>query len=540
MSTRAGGWNGVPQPSVSTGESGATQALAGLAGTVIVGRPCHSVSSAPAQPVWLGAPASAAPEAVPGELGLARVHPQPAADNFAAPPSGPWRVTRTFGGASLTRHHSLVALRKRQASRRESLRLQGLRLERALAEARRVEARRTQARRARDRRPPSRAATLLAHVDPGAPASFAAPRSRRRALALASLALLVAMAPGLVSLPLVVRAPAALRPPGTLRSIESALVGAVTEVLTHAGAEVAEGQVIARLQGAELAASLALRQRELEALHQAARHAARAEAVSFGTLSAAIERERLALARREVIARAQHEQQLLQVSRYREAAEEGLVINPRPELDARAALEAAETSVAALGTRLAELDATLAEHEQNRKRRELERSLALAHARAAVDEAVALHALAEVRSPIAGRVESVVSPGAPVRAGEVLAQIAPSEEPHRVIAFVPASKARFVHVGMDADVTPGSPRNEAARARARVSRVPAGAADVGTLALGDRIAGSSVPVELLLLDETPQATTTLTRSGEKLLVHLHAGRQRLPVLLYELIRSFGA
>jgi multidrug resistance efflux pump len=163
-------------------------------------------------------------------------------------------------------------------------------------------------------------------------------------------------------------------------------------------------------------------------LRQAASHAARADGAALAGWAAAVERQRSALVRRRDAALAQRARRGQALDRHLEAVAEGLArAGAEAEQAARDAVQAADASVAALDERLAALAVSLAERRHDNQRRELERTQALERALAAVEEARSWQALTEVRSPIAGRVESVlVAVGAHVQPGTPLAEVAPA------------------------------------------------------------------------------------------------------------------
>jgi multidrug resistance efflux pump len=189
------------------------------------------------------------------------------------------------------------------------------------------------------------------------------------------------------------------------------------------------------------------------------------------------------------------------------------------------------------------LNLSLADRKREWKQRSLERSASLSRAVAAVDEAKSLLALTEVRSPAAGRVESLlVTPGAVVQPGRVIAQIVPKAAPRSIVAFLPSREMAFVSVGSQANVEIESlPVNEFGMARARVRRISADIAKPEEIqtAFGEVLPGSFVRVELDLIDDASQAKMAPhLRSGERVLVRLHRREQRVLSLIFEFTRKW--
>ncbi len=346
----------------------------------------------------------------------------------------------------------------------------------------------------------------------------------------------------LLSVEVTVRAPGALRAPNGLRSVESVISGAVTQVLVRAGDEVAANQVVARLEETQLRATLTLRERELETLKRDTQAAAEADAALFTQTTQAVLHQRAALSRRSNIHQTQMRQRSAQLSNVRELRRHG-VATGNDELSGEEQVQAAAESIALVGSQLAELNLALADREREWKQRELDRRAALARATAAVDEAKSLLAMAEIRSPAAGRVESLlVHPGAVVQPGEVLAQIVPGDAPRMIVAFLPSREMSFVSVGSDANVEVESlPVNEFGMARAKVSRISSDIAKPEEIekAFGEVLPGSYVRVELALLEDGGQEKMAPhLRSGERVLVRLHRRQQRVLSMIFEFARKW--
>jgi multidrug resistance efflux pump len=500
-------------------------------GTVIVGRPCHSVGawneviraagghpsarSHEASDVLVVALASTLRQARPGSGSSTAHQPLELA-------SSPLRITQGLGAARQTGPEPDGG---RPAPKTASPRVQSLALERSLAEALHGHAQRARARR--------RAFGLESLGVPGAGAPVVPPLGTRPAagqrwiVALASLGGLVLAGLTLPLLPVTLHAPGVLLGVG-VQSVEPALAGVVEEVLLEAGAEVAQGQLLMRLAPATRASgALTLRERELEALRRATSRAKRADSAALAEWTRAAERQRAALTRRRDMAMEQREQQASALARYHDAVAEGLA-RPADERAARDAISVADSAVATLDEQLGALALRLAERHHDGQHRERERTRELQRALAAVEEARAARVLSEVRSPIAGRIQAVlVVPGARVLPGMPVAQVVPAGATSQVVAFVPARDAHLVHVGMAADVAVDA-AHAAGAARARVIHVSDGSG--GILAQAAARAGANelcASVELALLDEAnPDSAAAGARSGERLQVRLHGAEPR--------------
>lgn len=90
-----------------------------------------------------------------------------------------------------------------------------------------------------------------------------------------------------------------------------------------------------------------------------------------------------------------------------------------------------------------------------------------------LEETSALAALASVRAPESGWVESLlVSPGQVVSSGSTLARVVPDGALTRAVVFVSADDAAFLRPGLEARMEfPSLPPSEFGRVRASVTRV---------------------------------------------------------------------
>jgi multidrug resistance efflux pump len=361
-------------------------------------------------------------------------------------------------------------------------------------------------------------------------------------LVLASLVGVLFVAAAIASVEVTVKAPGALRAPNGLRSVESALAGAISEVLTQAGAEVVEGQVVVRLEDAKLRSNLVLRERQLETLREEIKDAAADDQALIQRTLRASKRQRGVLQRRTGIGhgllkkRSDRLADVQALVQYGAASHDDL-------LKVDELVQAASESVVQLDSQLVELDLQMADRMREWQAHELERRTSLSRMNAQVEEARSLLTLVEIRSPAAGRVESLLAKvGKVAQAGEIMAQIVPTGAPRSIVAFLPSRETAFVAVGSEANVEVESlPVNEFGMARARVVRVSADVAQQEELAstFGEALAGSFVRVELELLEGPAQdKMAPHLRSGERVMVRLHSRERRVLSLLFEFVRKW--
>jgi len=343
----------------------------------------------------------------------------------------------------------------------------------------------------------------------------------------------------LASVEVTVKAPGALRAPEGLRAVESALAGAVTEVKVRAGDEVTEGQLIARLAVAQLDASLTSKRQELEALKQQNALGEQTDKAYTERIDTAIQRRRQVLKSRSQLNQELRAQRRDLLDRTRELVREG-ASSLNQELASRESLHEAIDAGQSLRSSGADLDMQLAEVRNQVAERALAREIALSRAQAAVLEVETLIARAEVRSPAAGRVESLLAkPGAVVQAGQLLAQIVPPGAPRSIVAFLPARETAFVAVGTSARVELESlPVSEFGMAKGTVQRISADIADPQELAaaFGQATAGTFVRVELEVESASEKMAPHL-RSGERVVVRLHRRERRIISLMFDFART---
>lgn len=361
-------------------------------------------------------------------------------------------------------------------------------------------------------------------------------------IVLGSLVALLFAGAAILSIEVTVKAPGALRAPNGLRSVESVLSGAVTEVLAHAGDDVVAGQIVARLEETKLRTTLTLRERELALLEQDTREASQADEALLRSATLALERQRTALRQRREINQAQLRQRSAHLKNLKELVKHGAA-SATDELTVNESVQAAAESVAQLGSQVAQLELSMAERKREWQERDLDRRASLSRAHAAVEEAKSLLELVDIRAPADGRVESLLTtPGAVVGAGEILAQIVPKDAPRAIVAFLPSRETAFVTLGTEANVEVESlPINEFGMARARVTRISADIAKAEEIevAFGEALSGSFVRVELTLVDDdTHDEMAAHLRSGERVLVRLHRRERRILSLLFEFVRKW--
>jgi HlyD family secretion protein len=341
------------------------------------------------------------------------------------------------------------------------------------------------------------------------------------------------------SVEVTVKAPGALRAPEGLRPVESAIAGAIGEVQVHAGDQVSAGQLIVKLAVAQLDASLTSKRQELEAVkHQNALGEATDKAYSH-RIDTALRHRRQVLQRRSQLNQTLRDQRRDLLDRTSELVREGAG-SLNQELATRESLHDAVDAGELLSSNLADIDVQLAEVRNQLAERALTRQIALARAQAAMLEVETMISHAEVRSPAAGRVESLLAkPGEVVQPGQLLAQIVPQGAPRSIVAFLPARETAFIAVGTSARVEIESlPVSEFGMANATVRRISADIADPQeqAAAFGQATPGASVRVELEI-DSASEKMTPHLRSGERVTVRLHRRERRVISLMFDFARN---
>ena len=332
-----------------------------------------------------------------------------------------------------------------------------------------------------------------------------------------------------------------LRAPSGLRSVESVLAGAVSEVFAQSGDAVEMGQVLLRLEDAELRAEFAVREQELATLRHETEESSRVDRALLDEVLRAGDRQEAALARRNHINQAQIEQRSARLSDLRSLVAYGAA-SQKEAWDADESVQAALQQGALLDSQLIDLDLAMADRLREWEARELGRRSTLNRAQAAVEDARSALQAMEIRSPVTGRVESLLpKPGDPVQAGARVAEVVPGNRARRIVSFVPSREATEVGVESTANVEVESlPMNEFGMAQARVERVASDVAraDEMLVVLGHVLPGSHVRVELeLSADAAHQPIAPYLRSGERVRVHLHTRERRIWNVLLEFARS---
>jgi multidrug resistance efflux pump len=346
----------------------------------------------------------------------------------------------------------------------------------------------------------------------------------------------------LASIEVTAEAQGVLRAPNGLRPVASVLAGSITEVLVRGGDAVEPGQVVARLESTELRTSLDSRLRELEIVREDVTRSEQHDRKIETQSASANQRRRAALR-----ARVDLNEERLKQRRTQHADVDTLVREggaSRVEgMNAKEALQEASEQVSSLSLELAVLDLEIADRARLAQERQSTRHTQLSRAEAGANEARSLLAASEIRSPAAGRIESLlVAPGAVVPAGGVLGNIVPSSAPRSIVGFVPSREIAFIQAGAPATVEVQSlPVSEFGLGKARVTRV---SADVATAAevqnlLGEAPTGPLVRVELELIEsESSPKMDALLRSGERVKVRLHRRERRLITLLFDFVQRW--
>jgi multidrug efflux pump subunit AcrA (membrane-fusion protein) len=355
----------------------------------------------------------------------------------------------------------------------------------------------------------------------------------------ASLIVMVFVGALFASVEVTVKAPGALRAPEGLRPVESAIAGAIAEVAVRAGDEVSAGQLIAKLAVAQLDASVTSKRQELDAVKQQNALGEATDEAYSERIDTALQRRRKVLQSRGQLNQDLRTQRRDLLDRTHELVRAGAG-SFNQELASRESLHDALDAEQLLRSNLADIDVQLADMRNQLAERALARDIALARAQAALLEVETLIAHAEVRSPAAGRVESLLAkPGAVVMAGQLLAQIVPPGAPRAIVAFLPASETAFIAAGTSARVELESlPVSEFGMAKATVRRISADIADAQeqAAAFGQATPGATVRVELEIESASEKITPHL-RSGERVVVRLHRRERRIISLMFDFART---
>jgi multidrug efflux pump subunit AcrA (membrane-fusion protein) len=361
-------------------------------------------------------------------------------------------------------------------------------------------------------------------------------------LVLVSLVVLLFVGAAVAEIEVTVKATGTLRAPSGLRSVESLLAGAVSQVLVAPGDGVESGQVVVRLEDAKLRSNLVLKERELSLMQQDTDEASRADRVLLDEALRVGERQRVTLEQRQRISRAQLARRSARLNDMQSLVAYGAA-SKNDAFDTDESVQAALQQVAALGSQLLDLDLSIADRLRAWQERELERRSAIGRSNAVVEEARSLLGLVEVRSPAAGRIESLMARvGDVVSAGEVMAQVVPVGAPRIIVAFLQSRETAFVRVGGEANIEVESLSvNEFGTARGRVLRVSSDVAQPEEMAAvsGAVLPGAHVRVELELLpDAAHEKMARHLRSGERVVVRLHTRKRRVLGILFDFARKW--
>lgn len=357
----------------------------------------------------------------------------------------------------------------------------------------------------------------------------------------ASLVIVLFGGAAVAAIEVTVKAPGVLRAPEGLRSIEAALAGSVSEVLVRAGEYVEEGELVARLEGAQLQASLVSRKKELSLLQQEGAESATTDERLGKRTRSALYRRRDVLKSRAEINRVQREQRHVRLVQTHAMVVEGAA-SKEQELVARESYQGALQQQQELRSGLADVQLQLAELSNRLESQALARRTAQSRGQAALEEIQSLLKNTEVRAVTTGRVESIlVQVGSVVQPGKVLAQVVPSGALRSIVAFLPSREIAFVAVGTTARVEVESlPVGEFGMGKAVITRISSDIAkpeEIGA-AFGEALPGSFVRVELELVEQEGSAINGHLRSGERIVVRLHRRERRILSLMFEFARKW--
>jgi multidrug resistance efflux pump len=331
-----------------------------------------------------------------------------------------------------------------------------------------------------------------------------------------------------------------LRAPEGVQPITSPLAGVVAEVLVEAGASVAPGQVLLRIDSTQYRAQWLDAERKLAAME--ARHLE--ESVQEERLHREATqklRKRHALMERRIKSQRRGVSRLeKRAERFRLLAEDGLSEEGLAE-EAGEALDNAERSWLALQDQLA-----LADVERTRLNRELEagRAQRREERERMVSERDAARLLldqTELRASRHGKVEGLrVSVGQQVQPGAPLARLVPLGRPRGAVAFIPERDRAFLSEGrsvrLELDRLPVGEFGSVAARVARISDDVATAEDLETH-LGESAQGAFFRVDLLLdLDASQAELEQYLQSGTLVTVRAPLRSRRILSLMFDPIR----
>jgi multidrug resistance efflux pump len=329
---------------------------------------------------------------------------------------------------------------------------------------------------------------------------------------------------------------------GGPRPVHSQVAGPITELLVAAGDTVQAGQVVARIDAADLQARRLRSEEQVTLLRAENERITASSAQLLAGAEHALRQKRALLAQRANLKQQSGVARNAQVGQLGKLADEGAV----SQLEALTAREHAATvqdETLMIRQQIADIDLELGDRQKAfddaRQLRAREISEAVAGAR----EASALIDLTSVRAPVAGRVESLqVTRGQVVQAGMSFARIIPAGAATSIVVFAPVKDAGFLESGLTAEVEFASlPVSEFGKVGARVSRVSVDVAssDETAQVLGSPAAESLIRVELQLdKGAALQKVEPRLRSGERVIARLNTRKRRIITLVFDFMRRW--
>lgn len=321
------------------------------------------------------------------------------------------------------------------------------------------------------------------------------------------------------------------------------VAGTLREVMVQPGAEVREGEVIARLETAALEVSLQEAEQQLATI-----------AAQWSTTRASLEarhRESVALLEARLLLlerrRARSGQRLsrrgARAERLR-APELASVLEQDVRDRTAEEVESARDELLHVAEELSAVRLQISAQNGELEQRIAAGEERVAAARTERDAARALLQQTELRAPVSGKLESLrAHAGQVVQAGEWIARVVRDETPRDLVVFVRERDAAFLEKGAQASVEVDQlPLGEFGVGHAHVSRIGAELADRAelTAALGEAAPeGSHVRVELQLDEQaTPSAIRAKLRSGTLVTARITLRDRRLLGILFEPARRW--